>query len=783
MKFMPMAFAAALAFSAGSLQAQGVVIAEPAQTIQPVAPAPGSPQTVQPSQASWPRSYEKDGNSVLLYQPQVDAWKDCAKIRFRAAIVVAKSGVQTPFYGVLAAQADTLVDHSARTVIISNLDVSFRFPGLDDGKAGEVKAIALEALPSKSSFDVPLDQVVAYMHGSAKVPSVELNLDPPKIFYSESPAILVNFIGQPQFKPIPGTELLFAVNSNWAVILDTIDGSYYLLNNDFWLKSQDPVKGPWLLAATLPYEFNAIPDGEQWSEIKSKIPGRVDGILPKVFTSVSPSELIVVAGPPEFEPIPGTRLMHLSNSKMPVFLDMLDQSYYFLAAGRWFRAPSLKGPWSAASKDLPSEFAKIPHDDKFGYVLASVPGTQEAQDAILLASVPHKATVDKASTTVQVVYDGAPQFVAIKSSPMSYAVNTPYQVVLVNGTYYCCYQGVWFQSLSATGPWAVSVSVDPLIYTIPPSCPIYNVTYVRVYDSTPSTVTVGYTSGYSGEYVAATGALMFGAGMLTMMLVGENNGWFNCSPCGFSYGCGTCYNYAYGGFYRPGFPGYGPGGGAGWGAVYNPSTGAWARGGYAYGPNGARWGYQAYNPFTNTYVAHGGGTNGYSSWGHGVVSQDGQWAAGAHVSTPFGSRGWAADSNGQWIKTDRIGDTYAAKASNGDIYAGRDGNLYRKSDGQWQKYDGNGNWSQPSWNKPVNPNQNEHLLNQANPEAQRQNSRDEWNSSSWRDGFDKSSGGGEESRDSLNRDSWARDRGSENASSWERSSRGGGFHGGFHGRR
>ena len=31
-----------------------------------------------------------------------------------------------------------------------------------------------------------------------------------------------------------------------------------------------------------------------------------------------------------------------------------------------------------------------------------------------------------------------------------------------------------------------------------------------------------------------------------------------------------------------------------------------------------------------------------------------------------------------------VGDSYAAKASNGDVYAGRDGNLYRKSDGQWK---------------------------------------------------------------------------------------------------
>jgi hypothetical protein len=40
-------------------------------------------------------------------------------------------------------------------------------------------------------------------------------------------------------------------------------------------------------------------------------------------------------------------------------------------------------------------------------------------------------------------------------------------------------------------------------------------TYVTVKESTPDTVVYTQTAGYSGEYVAATGVLMFGAGLLT----------------------------------------------------------------------------------------------------------------------------------------------------------------------------------------------------------------------------------------------------------------------------
>ena len=102
----------------------------------------------------------------------------------------------------------------------------------------------------------------------------------------------------------------------------------------------------------------------------------------------------------------------------------------------------------------------------------------------------------------------------------------------------------------------------------------------------------------------------------------------------YSYGCCAHYGWGYGAYYRGGGACYGPYGGAGWAAGYNPATGTWARGGAAYGPRGAAWGAQAYNPFTNTYAAHAGATNGYRSWGASCVQHGDSWAAaGAHVDS------------------------------------------------------------------------------------------------------------------------------------------------------
>ena len=63
--------------------------------------------------------------------------------------------------------------------------------------------------------------------------------------------------------------------------------------------------------------------------------------------------------------------------------------------------------------------------------------------------------------------------------------------------------GVWFTASRITGPWVIATSVPAVVYTIPPSSPLYYVTYVRIYETTPQVVYVGYTPGYLGTVVDA----------------------------------------------------------------------------------------------------------------------------------------------------------------------------------------------------------------------------------------------------------------------------------------
>jgi hypothetical protein len=84
---------------------------------------------------------------------------------------------------------------------------------------------------------------------------------------------------------------------------------------------------------------------------------------------------------------------------------------------------------------------------------------------------------------------------------VAYAVNTASQVLRIDNKFYAVDNGVWFVALAPEGPWVVADTIPrEKIAEIPPSSPVYNTTYVTIYDATPEVVYVGYTPGYMWSY-------------------------------------------------------------------------------------------------------------------------------------------------------------------------------------------------------------------------------------------------------------------------------------------
>ena len=136
---------------------------------------------------------------------------------------------------------------------------------------------------------------------------------------------------------------------------------------------------------------------------------------------------------------------------------------------------------------------------------------------------------------------------------------------------------------------------------------------------------------------------------------------------------------------RPRRGAYGPYGGAGVGARYNPRTGTYARGAAAYGPYGARGAAQAYNPRTGAYGADAAGLERLRQLGTDRACSAATSGRGRHrvhqqraPAPPRARRTGSGGGDGGHANRTGAARRRVGRTGGGDVYAGRDGNVYRK---------------------------------------------------------------------------------------------------------
>jgi hypothetical protein len=652
-----------------------------------------------PVDGGWPRaSVTSSGAELVVYQPQISSWLDQKNAVLYAAISYKPKGAAKPALGTVKVESATNVAPDRRLVSFSEFRITeSNFSTLQREQIRTLLAELTAAVPLSERV-IALDRVLANIDTSQIIPkNIEgVKADPPPIFFSKKATVLVNVDGDPIWSPITGNDLQYAVNTNWDLFQHVPTKTLYLRATDIWLKAA-ALQGPWTYAGPLPESFYKLPNDPNWKDAKGALPGKkiAPTDAPGVFATTTPAELILLKGEPAYSPVAGTAsLLWVSNTESDVFRVNRNGRVYFLTSGRWFSAPDFGGPWTFASSNLPADFKKIPLEHSRSRVLASVPGTPEAAEAVLLAQIPQTATVATDLQAPEISYQGTPEFQPIEQTTVQRAVNTDKDIIKVGDLYYMCFQGVWFMSKSATGPWEVTGDVPKAIYTIPVSSPSYSVTYVTVQTTSPTTVVYVASPAYSGMMVA-WGCAVWGTGYYYPPYVyrGAYPIYYPHYP---TYGYAAAYN-PWTGTYARGAIAYGPYGGAGYAAAYNPRTGTYARGAVAYGPYGAAGAAQAYNPRTGAYGQTRQGANPYGSWGSTSVVRGDQWATTQRTTnnaTGVTTRTTQSSAGSSARVTGPAGNTAAvAKSNGGDLYAGHDGNVYKKdSGGGYQKYD-NGSWS------------------------------------------------------------------------------------------
>ncbi len=517
----------------------------------------------------WPKVVKGENAVFKVYQPQVDAW-DGFTLQAHSAISVQKSaGDSHVAYGVASFTAKTIVNKVSRIVDFEDLkinDLSFpsdpakEKPYLDDLRKTaplQMKSIALDRL--EANLDILEEQKKGEAH--------RLNNEPPRILFSDKLAVLVLIDGDPVFGPVKGTTLSRVLNTHVLLLKDSAN-RYYLHVFGGYMQA-DNMNGPWAPAAKPPQGaetaeketkgLDLMDAAADTTDNKTPPPSLAKGDIPVVYVSTVPAELIVTEGEPNFVPLEGTKLLYVSNTSANVFEEMRGQKLYVLASGRWFRAPSKDGPWEYVPADkLPDDFANISDNSTKENVKASIPGTPQAQEALIANNIPDTSKIDRSSAKIDIKIDGEPVIKPIEGTSLSYVFNCSLPLIRVDeDSWFAVYNGVWFNAKSVDGPWTVADSVPPVIYSIPTDSPLHYVTYVRIYDANDRYVYEGYTPGYYGTVVSRDGTVVYGTGYAYPSYIG-NDYWY---PPMYTYGFGSdlCWTPWYGWSFGFGFGwGFGP---------------------------------------------------------------------------------------------------------------------------------------------------------------------------------------------------------------------------------
>lgn len=599
---------------------------------------------------SWPLEFEAEKETVVtLYQPQLESFKENI-LEGRMAVTI-KPKDEEMIFGAVWFDATMSTDTENRTAYLDRINIGkTHFPDIVDDDDNIKFAATLSTEIESWNIEMSLDRLLASLAEveDLKQLSDKINNNPPEIYFRSSPAILLMIDGEPITKTDEKSKLEYIVNTPFFIVKEPKSGYYYINGGPFWYTSKEITTG-WEFTKKVPSKIKKFAESQNKEDGADSVANSYSE-APELIVETKAAELILVDGDIDYKPVEGTSLLYVSNSESDIIMDISSQKHYLLLAGRWYQSRSLEdGDWKFEEPDaLPPDFENIPVDSEMESVRASIPGTPEAQTALLEQSIPQTATIDRKTAKVEVTYDGDPKFETIEGTSMSYGVNTEKTVVLIDNVYYCIDNAVWFKSEKATGPWEVSTERPDEVDEIPPESPLYNIKYTYVYDSTPEVVYVGYLPGYSYSYV-------YGGVVV--------------------YGTGYYYRPWYGHYYYPRPVTWG------YGVHYNPYTGWGFSVGFSYGWMG--WGFHPYHRGYWGYRGyHAGYRHGYRrGYHHGARAgyRAGYNAGRYHANrNAYSNRSSGVKNTSNRARTNNINNKARPTNKANNMYAGKQGNIYQR---------------------------------------------------------------------------------------------------------
>jgi hypothetical protein len=116
----------------------------------------------QVSEPHWPRDINVPDAKILMYQPQLESFKD-NKLTARAAVSVIPTGQTEPVFGAVWIDATLSTDRDTRIVNLISVDIPMaKFPDAPQDKVDKLKAILEREIP-KWDLNISLDRLITML--------------------------------------------------------------------------------------------------------------------------------------------------------------------------------------------------------------------------------------------------------------------------------------------------------------------------------------------------------------------------------------------------------------------------------------------------------------------------------------------------------------------------------------------------------------------------------------------------------------------------------------------
>ena len=193
-------------------------------------------------------------------------------------------------------------------------------------------------------------------------------VSPPKIIVSTVPAELIVTTGEPDFRSVEGTELLYWDNSESDVLMDISTNMYYVLVSGRWFRSDSLTTEDWAFVPSddLPESFSSIPQDSSVASVRVSVAGTQEAreaILGNTIPQTAEIDRktatadVSYDGAPEFAVIDGTEVQYAINADKQVL--KINERFYLVDDGVWFESSRATGLW-VVSTEVPDEVNNIP---------------------------------------------------------------------------------------------------------------------------------------------------------------------------------------------------------------------------------------------------------------------------------------------------------------------------------------------------------------------------------------------------------------------------------------